>query len=64
MKQTITGFEIRTENEDWKVSVAHDEDEIVIASQEGNESWEYHTIPAEFCDSLIEMLQKRKELMP
>jgi hypothetical protein len=63
MKQTITELEIRTVHEDIIIEVTHGKTTINIGRKEGEERWVFFDIPAEFCDSLIEMLQKRKELM-
>jgi hypothetical protein len=64
MKQTITELEIRTEREPFILEVQHHLSSIQLGKQEDEDSnWDFFEIPAEFCDSLIDMLQKRKELM-
>jgi hypothetical protein len=63
MKQTITELTIQSKIDDTTFEVLHDLDSIQFAMKEGEDRWVFFRIPAEFCDSLIEMLQKRKELM-
>jgi hypothetical protein len=63
MKQTIIQLTMRVENEVYKVDIEHSKDSVQIGIKEADEKWDVLTIPAEFCDSVIDMLQKRKELM-
>jgi hypothetical protein len=63
MKQTIVALTMLCKGESADIELTHDAFSINIGFKEPNEPAKYLEIPAEFCDSLIEMLQKRKELM-
>jgi hypothetical protein len=66
MKQTEIEFSIKKEFENGvTLTVTHGTkyEETEIRLQDGNDKPDFITIPFSEVDSLIEMLQKRKELM-
>jgi hypothetical protein len=63
MKQTITEVTLEATIDDISIEVVHTRTEVEIIHRKDGDMFANFYFPAIAVDSLIEMLQKRKELM-